>query len=278
MRRLLLPICLLIAVPATATAAPVSVTRAANYLVRSQSANGCLGDRTGTGWGAIALRAGGKRGAAHAAAVCFGHSAGSLRTATDRELGIMAAVAGGISPRHVGGRDLIKLLERSRRGGYYRGSSTNGAIFGVIALRAARRPVPRAVVRQILRDQSSGGGFDYFPEGEQADMTAAGIQALKAAGYSCSSKPIRRALKALDRFRVGGGYVLGIGQRPNAQSTAWAVQARAACGRSVTGSLRWLKARQAADGSVRYGPAEVGRIWVTGQVLPALARRWWPIR
>jgi hypothetical protein len=278
MRRLLLPICLLVLIPATASAAPVSVTRAANYLVRSQSANGCLGDRTGTGWGAIALRAGGKRSAAHAAAACLARSVGSLRTATDRELGIMAAVAGGISPRHVGGRDLIKLLERSRRGGYYRGSSTNGAIFGVIALRAARRPVPRAVVRQILRDQSSGGGFDYFPEGEQADMTAAGIQALKAAGYSCSSKPIRRALKALERFRVGGGYVLGIGQRPNAQSTAWAVQAREACGRSVTGSLRWLLARQAADGSVRYGPAEVGRVWVTGQVLPALARRWWPIR
>jgi hypothetical protein len=278
MRRLLLPLCLLLALPATAPAASVSVTRAANYLVRSQSANGCLGDRTGTGWGAIALRAAGKRAAARRAAACFSRTAGTLATATDRELGIMTAVAGGISPRHVGGRDLIRLLERSRRGGYYRGSSTNGVIFGVLALRSARRPVPRAVVRQILRDQASGGGFDYFPEGEQADMTAAGIQALKAAGYSCTSRPIRRALKALERFRVGGGYVLGIGQRPNAQSTAWAVQARAACKRPVTASLRWLKARQAADGSVRYGPANVGRIWVTGQVIPALARRWWPIR
>jgi hypothetical protein len=279
MRRLLLiTSCLLLTVPATATAASTSVTRAANYLVRSQSPNGCLGDRTGTGWGAIALRAAGKRSAARRAAVCFSHTAGPLTTATDRELGIMAAVAGGISPRHVGGRDLVRALERSRRGGYYRGSSTNGAIFGVLALRAAGRPVPRAVVRQILRDQSSGGGFDYFPEGAQADMTAAGIQALKAAGLSCTSRPVRRALVALERFRVGGGYVLGIGQRPNAQSTAWAVQARVACNRPVTSSVRWLKARQGADGSVRYGPVEVGRIWVTGQVIPALARRWWPIR
>jgi hypothetical protein len=279
MRRLLLiTSCLLLAVPATASATSASVTRAANYLVRSQSAKGCLGDREGTGWGAIALRAAGKRAAARRAAVCFSQTAGPLTTATDRELGIMAAVAGGISPRHVGGRDLVRALERSRRGGYYRGSSTNGAIFGVLALRAAGRPVPRAVVRQILRDQSSGGGFDYFPEGAQADMTAAGIQALKAAGLSCSSRPVRRALVALERFRVGGGYVLGIGQRPNAQSTAWAVQARVACNRPVTSSLRWLKARQGADGSVRYGPVEVGRIWVTGQVIPALARRWWPIR
>ena len=278
MRRLLLPALLLLAVPASASAASASVNRAAGYLIRQQSANGCLGDRTGTGWGAIALRAAGRRGAAHAAAACFARSSASLRTATDRELGIMAAVAGGISPRHVGGRDLVRILERSRKGGYYRGSATNGAIFGVLALRAAHRPVPRAVVRQILRDQASNGGFDYFPEGAQADMTAAGIQALKAAGYPCTSRPVRRALRALERFRRGDGYVLGIGQRPNAQSTAWAVQARAACGRPVGRSQAWLRRRQAADGSVRYGPVEVGRVWVTGQVIPALARRWWPIR
>jgi hypothetical protein len=278
MRRLTL-ICALFLLPtATASAASVSVTRAAGYLTSQQSANGCLGDRTGTGWGAIALRAAGRRSAAHAAAACFARSAGSLKTATDRELGIMAAVAGGISPRHVGGRDLVRILERSRKGGYYRGSSTNGAIFGVLALKAARRPVPRTVVRQILKDQASGGGFDYFPEGQQADMTAAGIQALRAAGYACTSKPVRRALRALERFRSGDGYVLGIGQKPNAQSTAWAIQAKLTCDRSVTRPRTWLLARQTADGSVRYGPAEVGRVWVTGQVLPALARRWWPIR
>ena len=278
MRRLFPILTVLLILPATASAASVSVTRAADYLTGRQSANGCLGDRTGTAWGAIALRAGGRKSAAHAAAACFARSSGPLRTATDRELGIMAAVAGGISPRHVGGRDLVRILEHSRKGGYYRGSSTNGAIFGVLALKAARRPVPRAVVRQILKDQAAGGGFDYFPEGQQADMTAAGIQALRAAGYACSSKPVRRALRALERFRSGDGYVLGIGQQPNAQSTAWAVQARAACKRPVGRSLAWLRARQSADGSVRYGPAEVGRVWVTGQVLPALARRWWPIR
>jgi hypothetical protein len=278
MRNLFLILALLLVPTATASAASVSVTRAADYLQGHQSANGCLGDRTGTGWGAIALRAAGRKGAAHAAAACFARSAASLKSATDRELGIMAAVAGGISPRHVGGRDLVRILERSRKRGYYKGSATNGAIFGVLALKAARRPIPRLVVRQILKDQASGGGFDFFPEGQQADMTAAGIQALRAAGYTCSAKPVRRALRALERFRSGDGYVLDIGQQPNAQSTAWAVQARAACKRPVGKSLAWLRARQSADGSVRYGPAEVGRIWVTGQVLPALARRWWPIR
>jgi hypothetical protein len=72
--------------------------------------------------------------------------------------------------------------------------------------------------------------------------------------------------------------VLAIGQRPNAQSTAWAIQARLTCGRTVSRSLSWLRALQTADGSVRYGPYEVGRVWVTGQALPALAKRSWPIR
>ena len=128
-------------------------------------------------------------------------------------------------------------------------------------------------MRQILRDQAAGGGFDYFPEGQQADMTAAGIQALRAAGYSCRTKAVRRALIALDRFRSGDGYVLGIGQKaeravdrlgdPGASSPA-AAPSPARCA--------WLQARQTADGSVRYGPYEVGRIWVTDQALPALAR------
>jgi hypothetical protein len=280
MRRLTLTLLLLLSAgfPAAASAA-TSVTRAADYLVSRQTADGCLGDRTGTGWGAIALRAANRRVSAKRAATCLARQSAALKTATDRELGIMAAVAGGLNPRRFGGRDLIGLLERSRHGGYYgKGTATNTSIFGVIALKTAKRPIPKVVVRQILRDQATGGGFDYFPEGQQSDMTAAGIQALRAAGYSCRARAVRRALTALDRFRSGGGYVLGIGQKPNAQSTAWAIQAKLTCNRSVTRPRTWLLARQTADGSVRYGPHEVGRIWVTDQALPALAGRHWPIR
>lgn len=279
MRRLTPTLLLLLACfPAVAPAA-TTVSRAADYLVAQQSPDGCLGDRTGTGWGAIALRAANRRAAARRAATCLSRQSAALRSATDRELGIMAAVAGGLDPRRFGGRDLVRLLERSRHGGYYGGgTTTNSSIFAVLALKTAGRPIPRAVVRQILRDQAPGGGFDYFPEGQQADMTAAGVQALRAAGYSCGTRAIRRALTALERFRSGDGYVLGIGQKPNAQSTAWAIQARLTCGRDTHRALTWLRAHQTADGSVRYGPYEVGRIWVTDQALPALAKRHWPIR
>ncbi len=274
----LLLLALLAAIPSVATAA-TPVSRAADYLVARQTSDGCLGDRTGTGWAAVALRAANRRAAAKRAATCMARQSRQLKTATDRELGIMAAGAGGLNPRRFGGRDLIALLERSRHGGYYgRSTLTNSSIFGVLALKTAKRPIPKAVVRQILRDQAPGGGFDYFPGGQQADMTAAGIQALRAAGYSCRTRAIRRALTALERFRSGDGYALGIGQRPNAQSTAWAIQAKLTCGRATSRSLTWLRALQTGDGSVRYGPYEVGRIWVTGQALPALAKRHWPIR
>ncbi len=270
---------LTMALAAVPPAAASSVSEAADYLISKQAADGCVGDRSGTAWTAIALGAAGRTTAAKQAAQCVAGAAATLTSATDRELAIMAAVAGGLDPRNFGGRDLIRLLERSRRGGYYgKGAATNASIFGVIALRAARRPVPRAVIRQILADQAPGGGFDYFPEGQQADMTAAAIQALRSVGYSCGSRPVRRALRALDRFRSGDGYVLGIGQRPNAQSTAWAAQARQACRRPIGRSLAWLREHQAADGSIAYGPYEVGRVWVTSQALPALARRHWPIR
>jgi hypothetical protein len=65
----LLLLTLLAAFPAAAAATTVS--RAGDYLVARQTSGGCLGDRTGTGWGAIALRAANRRAAARAAATCL---------------------------------------------------------------------------------------------------------------------------------------------------------------------------------------------------------------
>ena len=80
----------------------------------------------------------------------------------------MAAVAGGLNPRRFGGRDLIGLLERSRHGGYYgSGTATNSSIFGVIALKTAKRPIPKAVVRQILRDQAPAAASTTSPRGSR---------------------------------------------------------------------------------------------------------------
>jgi hypothetical protein len=267
--------------PATASAASPA-SRAAAYLVVHQGRSGCIGDENTSAWSAIALAAAGRIGPARRAATCVSAHVAGVRTATDRELAILAVVAVRRNPRRVGGRDLVRELVRSRRGGYYTpGGTTNGAIFGVLALRAAGQPVPVAVIRRLLADQNTDGGFSYYPHGTQSDMTAAGIQALRATGRSCRARPVRRALAALASLRSrDGGYPLDVGDPSNTQSTAWAVQAAAACGRRDLRGLRYLHARQAADGSLSYGPGPFasGRIWPTAQAVPALLGRPLPVR
>jgi hypothetical protein len=274
----LLALLLALAAPPLAVATPVSA--AADYLEAAQGGDGCVAhDPSVTAWAAIGLRAAGRLAAASAAAGCVATTAATRTTATDRELAILAAVAGGRDPRAFGGRDLVADLLRSRKGAYFTpGGTTNGAIFGVLALRAARARVPASVLRGLLRDQAPGGTWDYYPEGGSADMTAAAIQALHAAGYSCTTTPLRRALTALRRFRAGDGYAIAVGSRANSQSTAFVLQGLRACGRRDRRALRWLRAQQEADGSVRFGPSNVPRWWVTAQALPALAGRTLPVR
>ena len=94
-------------------------------------------------------------------------------------------------------------------------------------------------------------------------------------------RPIRRALAFLLRYRNrDGGFELTQGRGSDAQSTAWAVQAFVAAGRPPPrGALTYLRRLQRPDGSFRYSGRYVTTpVWVTAQVLPALARKAFPFR
>jgi hypothetical protein len=266
---------------AALVAAVLAVTPASHavrYLDAHRSSSGCVGDASLTAWSAIAFAAGGDRAAAKAAGACLAAHAGEIRNATDRELFILGLVAARRSPRAVGGRNLVTELERSRLGGYYgsRGA-TNGTIFGILALRAAGRTVPKAVLHQLLVDQAASGGFSFYPKGTEVDLTAAAIEALVAAGYRCSEKHVVRARKALARLRSrDGGFPIDPGGPSNVQSTAWAVQAAAACHKADAAAIRYLVRQQASDGSIRYGTRP--RLWPTAQAIPALFHRALPVR
>ncbi len=251
---------------------------AVEYLKGQAGSDGCVGAGSLTAWSAIAFAAGGDRAAAHAAARCLATRVPEIQNQTDRELYILGLVAGGVSPRGAGGHDLVAELERGRVGGYYRpGGTTNGAIFGILALRAAGRPVPAAVTTRLLRDQAPDGGFSFVPRGTEVDMTAAAIEALVAAGHRCSYRPIVRARRALARLRNrDGGFPIDPGGASNVQSTAWAVQAAAACGARDPAATAYLVRQQAPDGSIRYGT--LPRLWPTAQAIPALFRRALPVR
>ena len=71
-----------------------------------------------------------------------------------------------------------------------------------------------------------------------------------------------------------------LGRGSDTQSTAWAIQALLAAGRSPgTPAFRYLERMRRPDGSYRYNARYVTTpLWVTAQVLPALARKPFPLR
>ena len=170
------------------------------------------------------------------------------------------------------------VLTRLRR--HRPGVLVNETIWTVIALRAAGEQPPPALVQAIVAAQAKGGGFGWSLGGNpDSNDTAAAIQALRASGVG--GAPVRRALVALRAFQNrDGGFALTKGRESDAQSTAWAIQALLSAGQKAgKPPFRYLSRLRRADGSyrysLRYGTTPV---WVTAQVLPALAGRPFPLR
>jgi prenyltransferase beta subunit len=198
------------------------------------------------------------------------------RTANDVALRILALDAIGRDTDALAAR-----LERMRGRGGRIGTLVNSTIWGVIALRATGRPAGTSV-RYLLRVQRRSGGWSWHPRGApDSNDTAAAIQALRAAGVPAKSLAIRRARKFLRRLqRQDGGFALTPGRAADTQSTAWAIQAFIAAGKEP-GNAAWRylgQVRQTA-GSYRYSKRYAATpVWVTSQVLPALARKPFPLR
>jgi prenyltransferase beta subunit len=175
----------------------------------------------------------------------------------------------------------VARLEASRGPSGRIGPLVNSTIWGVLALRSADRPVA-ASVRYLLRAQHRSGGWAWYPRGApDSNDTAAAVQALRAAGVGARSRPIRRALTYLRSLqRQDGGFPLAKGRASDAQSTAWAIQAFIAARRDPgRRPFRYLARLRRADGSYRYSTSYgVTPVWVTSQVLPALARKPFPLR
>ncbi len=279
----------LTALAVTALAGPLAVpasagpTQAAvSYLAGRQAAGGCYAEPGGepspelTAWVAIGLRA--VRAPVPAGArLCLARSARSARVPTDAQRTILGLVAAGGDPRRDGGVNLVaRVRNQIRRDGSIP-PTVNATAFGALALRAAGAPVPTSVRRAIVRGQQRGGawGLGGLPD---SNITAAAIEALVATGSGPGSRPVRRGVAALARFRHSGGYGLTLGSPPDAQSTAWVAQALVAAGRDPGAALTALRRLQRPDGSFAYRRGlAITPVWVTAQALPALARRPLPV-
>ena len=261
---------------AVAAVAVALAATPAQYLQSRQQADGGFAEPGArstpglTAWASLALAAdGGPIGGA--LAYLQAHE-GELTSTTDVALAALAEVA-------LGG-DAGELLDRLRPAADGSFGQVNATAWAVFALREARRPVPRSTARFLLAQQRRSGGWSWARGGgADSNDTAAAIEALRALGVR--GTPIDRGLAYLRRLQnADGGFELSPGRGSDAQSTAWAVQAFVAAGKEPPrGSLDYLRGLRRPDGSFRYSRRYVTTpVWVTAQVLPALARKAFPLR
>jgi energy-coupling factor transport system substrate-specific component len=290
---LLLALALASVLPARAQAADADTSHATAWLVTAQNDDGGWGssaDSTSststTAWVMLGLEAAGvnpldvSRG---------GHNSVGFLRARVNELGspgdfartILALEGAGVDPRSFGGHDLVSALLKRRRGnGSYEGwpGSTS---FAVIALRSAGAGGLEESISWLAKVQGGDGGWGDVPGSPStADGTGAAMQAIP------DTEVARHGMGYLRKAqRPNGGFPLGGNGSVNSQSTAWAVQGMLAVGKdpaSVTeggkSALDYLASRQESDGHYRYSDSsDQTPVWVTGQVLTAVAGESFPV-
>jgi hypothetical protein len=236
------------------------------YLRAQQQADGGWGSPQLTAWSVLGLRAAGA------------DTGGALEylVSHEGELAKPTEIALVTSAEAALGHDTSALLARLPA----KPTAVNDAIWEIFALRQSHRAVPSALVAYVKGAQARSGGFPWT-NGTPPDsnITAWAVQALRSTGVK--GAPIRRALTYLRTLQArNGGFRLVGGRAPDAQSTALVIQAFVAAGaRPPSSAFTFLASLRRPDGSYRYSREYATTpVWVTAQVLPALARKPLPLR
>lgn len=285
---------LLVAASLPSSAKAEGSADAARWLISEQNTDGGWGaspdDESApeiTAWAMLGLEATGhnpldlSQGSANPVSYLRANVA-RLESPGDLARTILALHGAGVDPRSFGGRDLVSALVKKRRSnGSYEGWPGTTA-FAVIALRAAGADGSLdSSISWLSKVQDKDGGWGDTPDSPStADGTGAAMQAMP------NTEDAQQGLGFLRRAqRPNGGFALGGTGAVNAQSTAWAVQGMLAVGadpaKPASGdksALDYLAARQAPDGHYQYSDSsDQTPIWVTGQVLAAVAGKPFPL-
>jgi hypothetical protein len=229
---------------------------------------GGVADASLTSWAVLGLRAAGADAPGSLAYLQSQES--TLRTTTDVALVALAERSLGVDPTA-----LLDRLRAARRPTGQIGETVNATCWAVLAL---GRSTPQTT-RWLLARQASSGGFAWAVGGQpDSNDTAAALEALHVAGVR--GKPVARAVTFLLSFQNrDGGFELTRGRGSDAQSTAWAIQGLVAAGRRPPQSaFAYLARLRRQDGSYRYSRRYAATpVWVTSQVLAALAKKPFPL-
>jgi hypothetical protein len=240
--------------------------------VQSHASNGAFAEPGGTtdalltSWAVLGLRASGA--SAPASLDYLRSQEGVLTSSTD-----IALVA--LAEQSLGYRNEALLARLVVRPGGQIGQTLNSTYWAVLALGRS----PAATTRFILAHQARSGGFAWSAGGQpDSNDTAAALEALRVAHVH--GTPQVRAVRFLRTFQnADGGFELSEGRGSDAQSTAWAIQGLVAAGATPPRSaFAYLARLKRADGSYRYSAKYVTTpVWVTSQVLAALAKKPFPL-
>ena len=226
-----------------------------------------------TSWAMLGLRSAG-RPTGRAYDYLVAHEP-ELRSATDVALGVLAEAAAG----RVSDPLRARFTALPRRADGRIGPTVNSTAWGILASAQIGEP-GRLKVTYLLRQQRRSGGWSWVAgTAPDSNDTAAVIQALRSQGVR--GRSIARGLAFLRQLQNrDGGFSLISGRDSDAQSTAWAIQAFVAAGaKPPARAFRYLARLRRADGSYRYSRKYGATpVWVTSQVLPALARKPFPLR
>ncbi len=241
--------------------------------VAAHETNGAFAEPNGTpdavltAWAVLGLHA---VGAPAPGSLAFLQAqAPSLTSPTD-----IAIVA--LAEEALGERDATLLARLRAKPSGQIGDELNSTFWGVLALGRSSA----ATTRFILAHQAGSGGFSWALGG-QADSndTAAALEALRVAHVH--GKPVARAVAFLRTFEnADGGFELTRGRGSDAQSTAWAIQGLVAAGvKPPRRAFAYLATLKRPDGSYRYSARYMTTpVWVTSQVLAALAKKPFPLQ
>jgi hypothetical protein len=258
-----------------ALAAALALAVTPVQFVQSHASGGAFVEQGGsadpalTSWAVLGLSA---AGAPAAGSLAYLQSQeGLLRATTDVALVALAEQALGAQPDALLARLRAAQLPSGQIGG-----TVNSTCWALLALGHSTR----ATTRWLLERQAKSGGYSWAAGGRpDSNDTAAALEALRVAGVR--GAPIRRAVTFLLGFQNrDGGFELTQGRGSDAQSTAWAVQGLVAAGRRPPRSaFAYLAKLRSPDGSYRYSTRYVTTpVWVTSQVLLALAKQPLPLR